>query len=264
MKETTRLSPPSLSNCLDATYQYTLLQPFIYEYLEETYCFDSTCSTTCNAAYPDEWNIAGGFPCLKRPGTTTPRFTCLTELTTGTTVTNLATAIAGYSTACTYGTISIDGRYLNGAGSLGSTPSNFGTPCITDTAATESSDASSTDNTLYQNQSYHTITSLLHHVSPTDDEIAAATANGATPSLAINVIRSVEFLTPSGAVEKVDYPNFFSEDAPDTTVADMREWLSSISSSAWSPIVNRESTRPISSFDAALNSSLRVNPIPAT
>jgi hypothetical protein len=58
MKETTRLTPPSLQDCLDTRYQYTLLQPFIYQYSEEVYCQDSTCTVTCEAAYPDEWNIA--------------------------------------------------------------------------------------------------------------------------------------------------------------------------------------------------------------
>lgn len=36
----------------------------------------------------------------------------------------------------------------------------------------------------------------MKHVSPTPAELAAAEANGSTPSLAIDVIRSVEFLSP--------------------------------------------------------------------
>ena len=52
------------------------------------------------------------------------------------------------------------------------------------------------DNTLYRNFDYHTIPSMMKHVSPTPSELAAAEQNGATPSLAIDVVRSVEFLTP--------------------------------------------------------------------
>lgn len=36
----------------------------------------------------------------------------------------------------------------------------------------------------------------MKHVSPTNAEIAAAEKNGMTPSLAIDIVRSVEFLTP--------------------------------------------------------------------
>lgn len=37
---------------------------------------------------------------------------------------------------------------------------------------------------------------MMKHVSPTPSELAAAEQNGATPSLAIDVVRSVEFLSP--------------------------------------------------------------------
>ncbi len=37
---------------------------------------------------------------------------------------------------------------------------------------------------------------MMKHVSPTPAELSAAESNGATPSLAIDVVRSVEFLTP--------------------------------------------------------------------
>ena len=36
----------------------------------------------------------------------------------------------------------------------------------------------------------------MRHVSPTAAELSAAESNGATPSLAVDVVRSVEFLTP--------------------------------------------------------------------
>lgn len=52
------------------------------------------------------------------------------------------------------------------------------------------------DNTIYHDRAYHTIPSLMKHVSPTPDELSAAEKNGTTPSLAIDIVRSVEFLTP--------------------------------------------------------------------
>lgn len=69
---------------------------------------------------------------------------------------------------------------------------------------------SSVDTTTYENQIFHTIPSLLHHISPTDDEIAAAKQNGVTPSLPVDMIRYVEFLTPKGNIAHLTYPNFFN------------------------------------------------------
>lgn len=65
------------------------------------------------------------------------------------------------------------------------------------------------DNTRYENQFFHTIPSILHHVSPTESEISAAKSNGLTPSLAVDMDRYVEFLTPKGNIAQLHYPNFF-------------------------------------------------------
>ena len=51
---------------------------------------------------------------------------------------------------------------------------------------------------------------MWSHVSPTDDEIIAATQNGTTPSLAVDQIRFVEFMTPKGNIAHIEYPNFFN------------------------------------------------------
>ncbi len=54
----------------------------------------------------------------------------------------------------------------------------------------------SVDNTLYEDVSYHTIPSILRHVSPTEEEIKAAKDTGVTPSIPVDMVRYVEFLTP--------------------------------------------------------------------
>ncbi len=65
------------------------------------------------------------------------------------------------------------------------------------------------DKTQYEDRYYHTIPSVWSHISPTDDEIIAAKTNGMTPSLPVDQIRYVEFLTPKGNVARINYPNFF-------------------------------------------------------
>lgn len=65
------------------------------------------------------------------------------------------------------------------------------------------------DTTHYEDRYYHTIPSVWSHVSPTDQEIAAAKANGTTPSLAVDQIRFVEYLAQNNTVTRIDYPNFF-------------------------------------------------------
>ncbi len=51
------------------------------------------------------------------------------------------------------------------------------------------------DVTHYEDRYYHTIPSLWKHISPTDEEIAAESINGVTPSTPVDIKRSVEFLT---------------------------------------------------------------------
>ena len=75
MKETTRLPDPSINDCLSPTFQYSLLQAHTYNY-EATDWNGNT--TTCTAAYPDEWNSGGGI-CSIVTRTGSPRLTCLTN-----------------------------------------------------------------------------------------------------------------------------------------------------------------------------------------
>lgn len=63
----------------------------------------------------------------------------------------------------------------------------------------------------------------MKHVSPTKEEIQKAEKSGSTPSLAVDTVRSVEFLTPNGNIAKLTYPNFFQ--AEGNSVAEVRSWL---------------------------------------
>lgn len=74
MKESNRVSTPSLTNCTDNSYQYALLQPYIFSYSVH-YHDDS--DWICNSAWPGEWT-ANSSNCKTRT-TETPRYTCLTE-----------------------------------------------------------------------------------------------------------------------------------------------------------------------------------------
>ena len=52
MKESSRISNPSIANCIDSNYQYSLLQPYLRTYNDDGF-FRSQRYTI---AYPDEWN----------------------------------------------------------------------------------------------------------------------------------------------------------------------------------------------------------------
>ncbi len=67
---------------------------------------------------------------------------------------------------------------------------------------------------------------FLKHVSPTDEEISAAESNGVTPSLPVDMVRYLEFLTPKGNIARINYPNFF--EAPITDRASIRAWLKNV------------------------------------
>lgn len=53
MKESSRVSNPSISNCIDPKYQYTLLQPFLETHQDNS----SHWLRSYTIAWPDEWNV---------------------------------------------------------------------------------------------------------------------------------------------------------------------------------------------------------------
>lgn len=111
---------------------------------------------------------------------------------------SIATSITEYtSRTCFVGKLYLNGIVLKEATASCIKMEGFG------------DDMHEVDKTIYEDRYYHTIPSVWSHVSPTDDEITAAKSNGMTPSLPIDQIRYVEFLTPKGNVARINYPNFF-------------------------------------------------------
>lgn len=110
------------------------------------------------------------------------------------------------------------------------------------------------DYTNYRTLNYHTIDGILYHISPTEEEIAAADENGATPSLPININRSVEFLTKKGNIATIAYPNFYRMDA--TTVEGVRAWLREDANRQWNEILARENATNQSEFDANISENI--------
>jgi hypothetical protein len=78
----------------------------------------------------------------------------------------------------------------------------------------------------------------LRHASPTVAELDAATKNTMTPSIAVDTVRSVEFLTPKGNRAVIEYPNFFELQGSD--IASVRAWLRDQSQKSWATILQNE------------------------
>ena len=78
-------------------------------------------------------------------------------------------------------------------------------------------DVLGTDKTLRTTYRYKKIGSFLEHKSPTDEEYGAAIKNLATPSLASDRDRYVDFLSAKGNLKKVVYPNLYRLNLPPGT-----------------------------------------------
>ena len=128
------------------------------------------------------------------------------------------------------------------------------------TGAGETAETSSTDNTQYKNIVFHTIPSLYQHISPTDEEIAAAKANKVTPSLPIDMVRYVEFVTPRGNIARIHYPDFFSIEGSD--IASARNWIREQAMGEWQAIIDREQATTLSEKDTRANIYLAAGVLP--
>lgn len=96
---------------------------------------------------------------------------------------------------CHYGSLYVDGTQIIKKKNLCVQPAGDSDPINT---------------TYFKDTYYHTISSIYKHISPTVAELAAAERAGATPSLAVDMVRYVEFVTPKGNIARLDYPNFFA------------------------------------------------------
>ncbi len=263
MKETTRFSPASVKDCIDPTYQYVLRPPY------------QVGDRSCSVIYPTEWSSNPFRGCWFPLSWNPPRFTCVTNHDTSGSISSLAQSIVDYSSRnCFSGSLNLDWKVI----------STINRPCITfdinsnplDNTNTNGNSVDSTntdgninntitgtmvDNTRYENQFFHTIPSILHHVSPTESEISAAKSNGLTPSLAVDMDRYVEFLTPKGNIAQLHYPNFFV--TPWTDVPSVRAWLSTLAQNDWNAIIAKENSTSVSSLQAAADAYLATWSIPS-
>jgi hypothetical protein len=219
MKETTRLTVSSIADCMTPKYQYLLKMPYIYEYT-----IDDEYTHTCRAWYPKEWNTNGGM-CPEVIGNRTPRFSCVTEQDVSATPTFDST-VANYTnkSTCYNGTVTRDGTIV----------AQSNRTCKEFIGAWD--DITEIDKTIYESVSFHTIPSLLRHVSPTEAEVAAAENNWATPSLPVDMVRYLEYLDPSWTISRINYPNFFN--APDTDRDGLRTWVNGLSNGKWSSTIS--------------------------
>jgi hypothetical protein len=261
MKESPRIEAPSIAHCLSGSpYQYTVLQPYVEESSSSSYEYASVYET-CATAYPKEWTTTTssicGWAIVKEP-----RFTCISELETSRVIPTLSEAVMGTAASFASKIMTQPGYDADGnlvTGSLyscsagwelrvdGKKIKDYATSCPV--AAAEVSTNSTFESlweqapapTNTENLEFHTIPSIYRHASPTTEEIAAAQSGGVTPSLAIDMERFVEFITPNGHIARIPYPNFFSSEAPIDTIANFRSWLTSLSQDAWNPILQHES-----------------------
>jgi hypothetical protein len=257
MKETTRLPNPSLADCTWNNFQYTLLEPHTFTYDINDFWSYNGWTYTCNGAYPLEWTNSSS-TCANIALTNTPKFTCNTVHTSYPGGGSIDAAMATYNAPCYYGSLMIDGKYFNNTPALSNAQVNLWSQCIV--LGNAYAGTPDVDNTIYQNRIYHTIPSLLKHVSPTSAELTAAETNGMTPSLAVDAIRTVEFLTQKGWSAKLTYPNFF--EAPTTSIADVRAWLKTLSDTEWNSIIAAEAVRAQTPTDKNIALSLWAKPIP--
>lgn len=162
-------------------------------------------------------------------------------------------SVLDYQTSwpCIKGNLSLDGVNIL-------SKNNSCTSSITD----ESGALIIIDSTQYQDEIYHTIPSLFKHVSPTDEEINAAKMNTITPSIPVDMVRYVEFITPKWNTARLTYPNFFQ--IPWTDIASVRNWLKNIADNEWKVIIDRENATTLSAMDIAANVYLPAGTIPPT
>lgn len=202
MLESDRLPAPSLAQCMDYAHQYTVKEPHRWQeavpsfrrdedwvYVDRFYP-SNTDGTAFRCNSPVEIISADrvvGNPIESRGS----NFSILGNRETNTIPlradANFLVEAARYSnnTACLVGTIIVDGHKIDNNNSCIYTYKEGGSDGETYTV----------NNTNYRNLNYHTIDGILYHISPTDEEFKAAEDNGATPSIPVNINRSVEFLT---------------------------------------------------------------------
>lgn len=254
MLESDRVNTPSLAQCMDYSYQYTLKQP--HRWIDEgnrwhPYPTDTSgdrfrCRSQVDLVEQNQ--LVSSLAKFSSGPTSAPSGSIRSGNLFGTRANsgptniplrpeaNIMNEIARYngSTGCLVGSVSIDGQKY----------SNNRTCIYRYNSGSSNRTGSSKDDdiivnyTNYRTLTYHTIDGILRHISPTQEEIAAADKNGVTPNLPIDINRSIEFLTKKGNIATLQYPNFFRMQA--STIDEVRAWLRENANKQWSAIVDKE------------------------
>lgn len=184
------------------------------------------------------------------------RFTCITEHESlDEDIPSFSGSISDYSqSSCLRGSLILDAKYFDGE-KMTDQETALGNICKIE------SDSTSSDNTRYENRYYHTINSLVKHTSPTDTEIQAIDKNGSTPSTPVDIVRTVEFLTPRGNIAKLTYPNFFALEG--SSIGEVRAWLTNLSNE-WNAIIAKENTTTLSPLDEKINTLIGAGTLPTS
>jgi len=235
MKETTRLPAASIADCTNERYIYALRNPEILH----VNVFNRLGGTQqCLVGVPSEWNT-GIWACSWLVGNKTPRYTCISQNESLVNIPSFAESLDKFThSTCLSGSVYLDGTSIQTANSI----------CMNNAAEGTSATVNRWDDmTTYENIYFHTIPSILHHISPTDEELSAAIENGATPSIPVDMVRYLEFYTPKGNIARIDYPNFFTLSGTD--IASLRASLKDLSEKTWQKIIDQENSTTLNPKD---------------
>lgn len=249
-----RVKTPSLAQCMDYTYQYTLKQPHVLPPTETDDDRFSWMRRQESRFYPEETD-GTYFTCISKLDEINEKRTVRGRITDGASVQNdvpirpgdFFTEARWYKEGkeCLVGKMTVDGKTLGASRESCITQPVF----LSRAEREEGAGGSVTDTTNYRDLEYHTIDGILLKTSPTDEEIKAAEEVAVTPNLAVNQIRSMEFVTKKGNIVTLEFPNFFQMKDDISSVGGAREWLKKISQEQWQKIKQLEDTTEQSDFD---------------
>lgn len=263
MLETTRLANPSISQCQDYTYQYTLKQP---------YQLHGWKPNLKELLKKGRWDTAYGYP----HNTKGTHFACDSEVDI---VDGNRTIFEGIDESqkeafwwerknendytirpksifeemalyasqpkCFVGSLIVDGKIQYRAENT----CDFSTPWIGLPVNGKKIGNVEVEETNYRDIRFHTIDGFAEYVSPTEAEIEAAKKNKATPNLPVNVDGYVEFYSKKGNVFSVTFPNFFRDAFDEKSLRDQ-------SQTVWKNIIDKENTTTQSPFDAQIATTI--------
>lgn len=200
MTESDRIQNPSITQCMDDTYQYSIMNPYIHVYYDTITRWDNDYTIPRYEYYPNDtrWTY----------------FSCKSELKTA----NKNSSFGDYKILINSDIFEEYKNYKDWKCLVGSMKIDWQNAMVNRNSCIEEittsdwdggTEVTRIDRTHYRDIVYHTIDPLFLHTSPTIEEIELSAQNGATQSLAVDENRFVEFLTQKWQVAKLYYPNAF-------------------------------------------------------